>query len=486
MARATSLPMNKLHALSIRAKLTLLYLLATFAGMVLFGFISYGVLYFALLQEKKTHLVGREQRLLQLLDENRSQRVSSPLDDLLGNYALVTHEGNMFQLRRQDGSVLFPSGKKDIGWAFTDIAGCRERRFQLMQIDGGSAMAMCHTIQLGGMNVTLFQGGSLAEELDILQTYRNALLILLPGLLILSSFCGYFLSRRAMKPVDRLARAALGIGIGNLSARVPVPAAKDEVQQLAEAWNQLLGRLEAAVTRLSQFSADVSHDLRTSITIILATAQLTLNRNRTELEYRDDLKRIVTECCTAAMLLDTHLSLVQSKNFIHEVSFQPIDLCALVLNGCRRVEDIAESKGILLDWELPAAPVFVQGDELLINRLLGILLDNAIKYTPENGEVHAEVFLCGSDEAGFIVHDTGAGISAAAQEKIFERFYQVDLRERQTQSGHGLGLSIARWIADAHRASIAVTSVPEHGSSFKISFPSAMAMPPATALQPSS
>jgi signal transduction histidine kinase len=118
-----------------------------------------------------------------------------------------------------------------------------------------------------------------------------------------------------MEPVDRLTRAALSIGIGNLSARVPVPAAKDEVRQLAEAWNQLLGRLEAAVSRLSQFSADVSHDLRTSITIMLATAELALNRRRTEGEYRDDLSRIVTECCMAATLLDALLSVVQSKIF---------------------------------------------------------------------------------------------------------------------------------------------------------------------------
>jgi HAMP domain-containing protein len=97
------------------------------------------------------------------------------------------------------------------------------------------------------MSVRLFQRGSLREEFDILRIYRNALLFLLPGLLILSSFCGYFLSRRAMGPVDRLRRSALSIGVGDLSARVPVPAAKDEVQQLAEAWNKLLGRLEAAV-----------------------------------------------------------------------------------------------------------------------------------------------------------------------------------------------------------------------------------------------
>ena len=126
-----------------------------------------------------------------------------------------------------------------------------------MQSGGTPAMVMCHEIALNDRYVLLFLGGSLGEEYDILRIYRNVLLFLLPGLLILSSFCGYFLSRRAMGPVDRLTKAALSIGIGDLSARVPAPATKDEVQRLADAWNQLLGRLEAAVSRLSQFSADV-------------------------------------------------------------------------------------------------------------------------------------------------------------------------------------------------------------------------------------
>jgi signal transduction histidine kinase/cbb3-type cytochrome oxidase subunit 3 len=459
-----------MRPLPIRAKLTLWYLLATFAGVVLFGVISYGVLYYALLREKKTHLLGREERLIMLLAENRARQISAPLDEQLRDYAVVTHEGNMFQLRRLDGTPFFPSATRETDWVFTNSSGCREVCFQVMQLRGAPVMVMCHQVVLNGMQLRLYQGGSLSEEMDILRIYRGALLFLLPGLLIVSSFCGYFLSRRAMGPVDRLTKAALGIGIGNLSARVPVPASKDEVQQLAEAWNQLLGRLEAAVSRLSQFSADVSHDLRTSITIILATAQLALNRAHSEDEYRDDLNRIATECCMAATLLDALLSLVRSKNFMHEATFQPIDLCALVVNGCRRVEDLAESGGILLDWDLPETPVFIEGDEVLIGRLLGIFLDNAIKYTPENGEIHAEVF-ADATEAGVTIRDTGMGIAPGTQEQIFERFYQADLRERKTQAGCGLGLSIARWIADAHQAKITLKSAPMQGSSFRIAFP---------------
>jgi two-component system, OmpR family, heavy metal sensor histidine kinase CusS len=289
-------------------------------------------------------------------------------------------------------------------------------------------------------------------------------------LLVLSISSGYFLSRHALKPVDRMTRVALGIGIGNLSARLPVPSARDEIQHLAEAWNQLLARLEAAVSRLSQFSADASHDLRTSITVILATAQLSLQRPRSENEYREDLEKIVTECRTGATLLDALLSLARSDNFVHEVAFRQIDICDLVVNGCRRVEDLAECSGILLDWHLPCEPVFIEGDELLLQRLLGILLDNAIRYTPEHGEIRVEVSVAGN-QALVTVRDTGVGMSEDVRQNVFDRFYQADLRERKKQAGSGLGLSIARWIADAHRASLTVESTPLIGSIFNISFP---------------
>jgi two-component system heavy metal sensor histidine kinase CusS len=197
---------------------------------------------------------------------------------------------------------------------------------------------------------------------------------------------------------------------------------------------------------------------------------LSLHRHRAEDEYRDALDKIVTECRTASTLLDALLSLAQSDNFVHEVAFKKIDLCELVVNGCRRVEDLAESSGILLDWHLPAETVYIEGDELLLQRLLGILLDNAIRYTPESGEIRAEVSLV-ADNAFVTVRDTGVGMSEDVRLHIFNRFYQADLRERKSTAGSGLGLSIGRWIADAHGAELTVESTPLEGSVFQIKFP---------------
>jgi two-component system heavy metal sensor histidine kinase CusS len=451
------------------------YLLVILAGLLIFGLMSFGALQYALLQGKKTHLQGREDRLLSLLKENKAAGVAEPLSEQLKNYALVTHEGNLFHVHNLDGSFLFPSEGISHDWALSS-EDCTQPAFSRVVIDKQPALVMCHMIFLDGRMVRLHIGGFLEEESYILRKYRNALLLLMPGLLVLSSVSGYFLSSRALKPVDRVTRAALGIGIGNLSQRLPVPAAKDEIQHLAIAWNQLLARLETAVSRLSQFSADASHDLRTSITVMLATAQLSLHRHRSEEEYRDALAKIVTECRTASTLLDALLSLTQSDNFVHEVAFKKIDLCELVVNGCRRVEDLAESSEILLDWHLPTETVYIEGDELLLQRLLGILLDNAIRYTPDSGEIRAEVSV-NANNAFVTVRDTGVGMSEDVRQHIFNRFYQADLRERKSNAGNGLGLSIGRWIADAHGAELTVESTPLQGSVFQIRFPLRVSVP---------
>jgi two-component system, OmpR family, heavy metal sensor histidine kinase CusS len=471
-----------MRSLSIRAKLTLWYLAVISIALLLFGLFSFAALRYVLLKVKQSTLNRREQRLVLFLEQNRQKHVPAPLWEQLQNYTLITHEGNLFQIRDIQGGLIFPLNPASAVWLSHPATECAQPVFRDLTVEGIPVMVLCRTTQLDGRPVRLYIGGSLEDEIYILGTYQRALLLLMPCLLGLAAAGGYFLSKRAMRPVDRMTKAALDIGIGNLSTRLPLPSARDELWSLAIAWNQLLDRLEGAVSRLSKFSADASHDLRTSITVILATAQVSLDRRRSEEEYRSDLERIVSECRIASTMLDALLSLARSGNFVHEVAFHRINLTELVVAGCRRVEDLAESRGILLDWRLPPDDLFVEGDELLLQRLLGILLDNAIKYTPEHGEILVE----GSwTQSGVLlaVRDTGIGMSEEVRRHIFDRFYQADLRERRDLAGSGLGLAIAKWIAEAHRAELAVDSVPRKGSEFHVRFPAAVSICSGDALQ---
>jgi two-component system heavy metal sensor histidine kinase CusS len=457
-------------SLPVRVKLTLLYSFITFTGLVLFGGLTYGLLHFALIRGKESHLAGREARLLTFLRDNQAPASPAGVADLLKDFALVTHEGNLFYINNRDGTRFFPGKKTVPDWPLTADQDCSRPTYDTVHFDGLPALVMCHNAAVYGRPVRLYVGGALDEEFYILRQYRDAFLLLLPVLLVLSSVCGYLLSWHALKPVDRMTRAAVEIGVKDLSSRLPVPRAKDEIHNLAVAWNQLLARLEAAVLRLSRFSADASHDIRTSITVMLATAELSLRRPRSPEEYRNDLQKVVAECRTVTTLLDALLTLSRSDNFIHELQFERVDVGSLIVSACRRVEDLAASSDILLDWHLPSDPIHVHGDEALLQRLLGILLDNALRYTPAHGEIHVETSL-GERGPLVTVRDTGMGMADSVKQHIFDRFYQADLREQRSYAGNGLGLSIGRWIADAHRAVLSVESAPACGSSFHIQFP---------------
>ncbi len=462
-----------MQSLPLRAKLTLWYFTVTSIALLLFGILSFGALRYSVIQSKRLTLMQRESRLLLFAEQIQREHQTTSLTEQLQNYTVIAHEGNLVQIRDLDGSLIFPLDATHASWFSRLPKDCTKPVFGDAILDGRPATVMCHTTTLAGRPARIYVGGALEENLHILDLYRKALLVLLPCLMVIAAVCGYVLSSRAMRPVHRLTKAAVDIGIGNLSARLPLPLARDELWSLTNSWNQLLDRLEGAVARLSKFSADASHDLRTSITVILATAQVSLSPRRSNKEVQINLDRIVSECRTASTLLDALLSLARSTNFVHEVAFQRINVGDLVAAACLRVEGLAESSGLLVDWTLPEKDLFIEGDELLLQRLLGILLDNAIKFTPEGGEIAVEAR---EMQSGIlvIVRDTGIGISEEIRRNIFDRFYQADLRDRKDQAGSGLGLAIARWIADAHHAELAVQSTLRKGSEFKIWFPASM------------
>jgi hypothetical protein len=173
----------------------LLYLLVTLAGLLILGLMSFVALQYALLQGKKTHLQGREDRLISLLNENRAKGVPVPLNEQLRNYALVTHEGNLFHIHNLDGSLSFPAEGIGRDWALPSTDDCSQPVFSSVVLDKKSVLVMCHMIPLDGRMVRLHIGGSLEEEASVLRTYRNVLFLLMPGL-----FDSFFYQRIFSQP----------------------------------------------------------------------------------------------------------------------------------------------------------------------------------------------------------------------------------------------------------------------------------------------
>jgi heavy metal sensor kinase len=277
---------------------------------------------------------------------------------------------------------------------------------------------------------------------------------------------GYWLSRRALRPVDAITTVAKSISVQNLSQRVVVPQTGDELQRMSETWNEVLERLETSVKRIRQFTADASHELRTPLALIRASAEITLRRERDAEEYRTALRNIESEAARMTGLTESLLTVARADTGGFDMPLSPIDLNGVVASVVQQNEALAAGKGIRIKAEIGAQPALASANDSGMRRLLMILIDNALKYTPKGGTVKVSAEPT-PDGTAISVEDTGEGIAADALPHVFERFYRAD-PARGSGSGFGLGLSIAQAIAQAHGSKIVVESRLAAGSRFSL------------------
>jgi heavy metal sensor kinase len=281
---------------------------------------------------------------------------------------------------------------------------------------------------------------------------------------------GFWLSRRALLTVDKITERARTIGVSNLSERLQVPHTGDELQRLTETWNGMLERLEAAVTKISRFTADASHELRTPVAIIRLAAENALRKPRSDAEYQAALRHIQRESENMTNLIGDLLFLARGDVEVTLAS-EHVLLDELVRSVCADLSPLASMKDIKLTQHLPETAVTVSGNASALRRMLLVLIDNAIKYTPEKGQV--SVHLEQDRERAILrVEDNGVGIPEEAKSRVFERFFRLDPSRSKESGGYGLGLAIARSIVQQHKASIDVRSNPSGGSVFSVSLPS--------------
>jgi heavy metal sensor kinase len=392
--------------------------------------------------------------------------VNEPRDDLreeLREFAMGASEGNLLQVRDSTGQDLlssplissrtWPKGFREATW--------RGKRYRLLShVDLNAA----------GKAFEVAAAANLDERAEILQRFGVLLILAIPSVLLLSAFGGYWMSRRALQPVDDLTLAARSIGIDNLSRRLHVPRTGDELQRLAETWNAMLERLQFSVTRLSQFTADASHELRSPVAFMRTAAEIALRQQRTPEAYREALRQIHEESERTSHLIEDLLVLARADTGSNVLQFAPVDLKELVDQVCRQDNQQARDKDLSLAVRMPEESVTIQGNDPAIRRLVHALLDNAIKYTPAGGRI--EVSLDQRPErVELAVRDTGIGIAHADLARVFDRFYRADKARSRDEGGCGLGLSIAQWIARCHRAEISAESDAGRGSVFRIEFP---------------
>ena len=270
--------------------------------------------------------------------------------------------------------------------------------------------------------------------------------------------------------MDAITRSARTINATNLSDRLEKLTTGDELQRLSDTLNEMLGRIEHAFIRVTQFTADASHELRTPIALIRAEAEIALRRSRGDAEYREALRHILLEAERTTGLIEELLSLARADSGREALRITSVDLSTMVREVSEQWQELMATRDLTFTCRETGEAIAVLGDRTALQRLLTVLLDNAAKYTPAPGTV--ELLLETTNSSAVIrVRDSGIGIAVEDQPKIFERFYRVDKARSRASRGAGIGLAIAQWIVQQHRGSITVQSSPGKGSMFVVELP---------------
>ena len=405
---------------------------------------------------------------------------NSPLPGLNQLFEQFMNQGNLNKFYRiYDGSGNVGSRSKNISAsqfplsqpAYADALEGKNS-YETFTVGGQQPIrVITMPILLEGKLINLVQVGTSLEAVQ--ETLRNLKIFLftaVPSVLILAALFARFMARRALKPISRIIDTAREIGQGQeLSKRIPVLKIKDELGQLALTFNEMMNRLENSFAQMRQFSSDASHELRTPLTVLKGQNELILSKQRKPEEYQEVISSNLEEINYMSKVLEDLFVLSKSDENQVNLDYKPVDLRALVEEVCKHAEILAEEKNIKIIIAF-LEPIEIKGDEVRLRQMVWNVLQNGIKYTQQGGELKISLQNEG-DFALLTIQDTGIGIPEEDLPLIFNRFYRVDKARTRDEGGSGLGLSICRQIAEAHKGKIEVESKLGVGTRFKIRLP---------------
>jgi heavy metal sensor kinase len=456
---------------SIRIRLTAWYLVMLALGLGLFGVGSWfamRTIAFETIDEELEDRIRGVEKFMQLQIAALSP---AEIRDEFREHSVLGPGGDLFQVCNENGEWLYRSAVLENSQAPIRLPAQLGDRvvYENQTVQDIPVRFAAGRVVVNGHPYTVQVAAPLNEFNHALERFRLILWLAAPVLLIGAGLGGYWISRRALKPVDQITKAAESISISSLSGRLEAPQTSDELQRLAETLNRMLARLDTSVQRMSQFTADASHELRAPVSVIRTTAELAVHGGRSNSEYHEDMVQILAEAERISRLIDSLLLLARADSGEGGLQHELTSVSVSVRQAIEQGRSFAGEKRIELTADLDSDPI-VRGDGEALSRLFFILIDNAIKYTPEGGKVH--VGLQVADRYAMIkVTDSGIGIADSDQPRIFDRFWRADKVRSRDMGGAGLGLSIARWIVDQHRGSIEVQSRIGQGSIITVRIP---------------
>jgi heavy metal sensor kinase len=457
-----------LKNVSISVRLTFWFSAIFLAGFVAFGVAMWFDLAYSLSRGRDRTLAHRAARFVDALNAVANLREEKQAAVFL-EFADATPEGNLIQIFDANGARVFPKAPELADFPWPPASQFASRHYHEALYKGRHFRVFVDPVQIGSRTVCILVGGQLEDNRGLLARFDTGLLASIPALLIVSALGGYLLSRRVLRPIDRLTTAVQSISIGNISGRLPIGNTRDELQRLAVTCNGMLSRLQDSVGKIQRFTADASHELRSPISFVRTVAEVALRNPQIDPESRAAFEDILAESVAASGLLEDMLVLARADSHENPLQFEPVDLAELLQEVQDRARVLTEAKNQRLTVD-QSGRAQVSGDRPSLRRLLWTLVDNAVKYTPSGGRIELSLKTHGA-EAHLIVRDSGIGIPQEKLQRVFERFFRADASRTQVE-GTGLGLAIAKWIADMHHAAIAVESAEGRGTTFRVVFPS--------------
>ncbi len=456
-----------MKTLTIQARLALWYCISGAAIVALFA----GASWFAM-RATMYHAIDRDLRYrlasVAPFVANRGLNTREQLEGVLAGSSDSAIVGVFVQITGDGDGVLYESDVLRTHH-LPVLADGRADGAVGLQTAGGRKwpvrVASTHLV-VGGVGLTVHVVEPLRDTMESLEEYRNYLLVLLPIALLLTTSAGYWMSRRALAPVEQIRREAEAIDPADLAARLRVPATDDELARLARTLNAMLTRIEGGFRAVEQFTADASHELRAPLALIQTAGEVSLRKERTREELAEVLRKVVREARHMSKLVESLLELARGDARERRADLGAVDLAGLVRELCAELQPAAQEKGLALGVEVEEGDFTALGDATELRRLVLILLDNAIKYT-EAGRVDVAVQRV-DDGFALTVADTGIGIEASALPHVFDRFWRADKVRSRAEGGVGLGLALAAQIVKRHGGKISVESGPGAGARFVV------------------
>jgi heavy metal sensor kinase len=461
---------------TVRTRLTLWYVSILAVALIVVGAMIYVLLEQALYLRLDANLEAGVRTAMTSL-ENDQREGQDHEDAARSTAAELSSSEQMLAIYGVDGRLLAEGGRDgdlEIALPRPETIPDGDVLFEtVLESDGDDRHRLAFRRVSIPPSVYIVVAGSDLEPMDEeLAFLRNILGYMVPLALCIAGVGGWFLARQSLSPVVAMADRARRIGVENLGERLPVANPRDELGHLAETFNELLGRLEASLTQQRQFMADASHELRTPVATTRTAASVALQQtHRDESEYRETLEIVEQQTVRLSRVVDDMFTLARADAGNYPVRKTPMYLDEIVDEVVRAARVIASTKGVSIDPMTLRSAAFT-GDEDLIRRMIVNLIDNAVRHAPAGSTVRVDL---DATDTGYsvAVRDQGPGIPPELRGHIFERFYRGDvIRRRDAHDGAGLGLALARWIANLHGGDVVLARSSPSGSTFVISLPS--------------